>query len=325
MKWNLFLLVDVKYGGFVTYARCLLHALHAVGEEANLFRIGKKFENKPRLLHDVPYQNVTLDFALDQARSKKARTLIVCAYTKQYPVETAALLEAGAAIVVHDPTEMTGDMSALLLKHRSPVVCIRQINFDEWGKLGFNVHMQLHPYKRTVTTPVKKTKHAVSISRVDFDKHTYTIAEANTLLSVDKRIDIYGAVNRMFAFHKLDTPWPLWEREYRGAFAAGKGSDIAADYKFVVDMSLIKGDGGGTLYTCLEAWDAGSVLVLDSRWFTPTGDMQPGVNCVGVEGAAELVKAVTRKPDLKLVEAGFERLKMHSYERTVAQLAGLWG
>ena len=62
-----------------------------------------------------------------------------------------------------------------------------------------------------------------------------------------------------------------------------------------VDLSVIKGDGGGTQYSFMEAADAGAVNVIHRNWLTGHSDDEmvpfprPGANCFAVGTAQELV------------------------------------
>ena len=41
---------------------------------------------------------------------------------------------------------------------------------------------------------------------------------------------------------------------------------ILKDAKYMIDMSIIKGDGGGTQYTFLEAIHHNCILILHNEW-----------------------------------------------------------
>ena len=57
---------------------------------------------------------------------------------------------------------------------------------------------------------------------------------------------------------------------YHGTFAKDwkKVTDIVNPYSYVVDLSIIKGDGGHTQYTFLEAIYLGKVLILHHSWIS---------------------------------------------------------
>ena len=72
-------------------------------------------------------------------------------------------------------------------------------------------------------------------------------------------------------FHKLkDLDFhEYWKGKYDKTFPMTyKDKDILTDCKFVVDMSIIKDDGGGTQYTFLEAIYNDCILILHNDWIT---------------------------------------------------------
>ncbi len=60
----------------------------------------------------------------------------------------------------------------------------------------------------------------------------------------------------------------------------------------MVDMSIIKGDGGGTQYTFLEAIYQDCVLVLHEEWVNKGSLFVSGVNCIVVSNEEELAKVM---------------------------------
>lgn len=313
---NLAYLTNVKLGGFATFTTHLLLGLRANGVKARLFKPAKKLERKLRpFFGGVGYQNVPLDFL----RSEAKKTLIVCAYAKAFPEALEALLEGGASIVIHDPTELKGGLEELVLRFQPKVIAIREVNALAFKQRGFErVRLLPHPYMpRGGDLAISRPKRAVSFSRVDFDKHTDIVVRASEV----EPIDIYGAVNPMYAFHKLNAACPDWRSHYRGSFEPGLHAAVAlaSEYAWAVDMSVIAGDGGGTQYTFLEAWDAGCGLVLNNGWLKPEGVLVNGENCIGVSSSDELVEAVRRDPPERLLLAGKKLLEKHDARRVALE------
>jgi hypothetical protein len=60
----------------------------------------------------------------------------------------------------------------------------------------------------------------------------------------------------------------------------------------MIDMSIIKGDGGGTQYTFLEAIYHDCILVLHNDWINKGELFTSGVNCIGVSTAEELAEFI---------------------------------
>ena len=93
-----------------------------------------------------------------------------------------------------------------------------------------------------------------------------------------KQVDIYGAVNDLYVYHKLRHT--NFKKYYKGKFEKtfDAVNDLLKDCKFVVDMSAIKKDGGGSQYTFLEAIYMDCALILNKEGVkTP---FKHGVNCL---------------------------------------------
>lgn len=323
---NLFLLADVQYGGFITYTYHLKRSLELAGYEVPLFKVGKRTETQMRQMsHGLRYQNVSQDAALYQCA--KYPTVITAAYADKKPELLSAMLSKGARLVLHDPTEMHDSILQTVRKTKVPVITIRKNSpkvFEEIYNLYPPAVFVPHPYVPTFIArgakEHKKTVRAVTLSRLDFDKHTDIIVEANTMLPADKKIQIWGAPNGMYVFHKIAKRWPKWDKDYKGAFPK---TDIAAlnivnDAHYMVDMSLIKNDGGGTQYTTLEAWNMCAVPIIQRGWLQPGGEMQHGVNCWAVEDAHQLAAVVQKTtPKPSLIKACQEQMWKHSWEKIV--------
>jgi len=294
MKVALFYLPSVKYGGWPTYTAHLYHGLVDAGHEVALFKIGNKTETRTRNWgRGIQYQNVSLVNAVEIAYAVPS---IITATTKDFAIETEALVEAGAKVIIHDPTELKGDIPAIL-KNAKDVVTIRPINNETLQGMGINSRYLPHPYKRNPSSRSKRLKWAGAFSRIDWDKGTHHIIEANDKLPPEKQIKIHGACNTMYAYHKLPEGW---EKHYAGAFPADNlwaGSLIASRYQWAVDMSSISGDGGGTQYTFLEAADAGTALVLNKKWVTGRGDDELEGQAVFVE-PEDLAEAIKEPPTI---------------------------
>lgn len=325
MTVNLFYIVShPPYGGFVTYTNHLHRMLAQLGHDVNLYMVKKRFEEKHRDLHGTPYQNVDVDFAIHSCR--KFPTLIVCMYWKTAPEVIEAMLKNGARLVIHDPTELVPELIESVLRNKTKVIAIRKKNLQNYIELGMDATYVPHPYVEFETKGGKKTKNACATSRLDFDKHTEVIAEANEMLTTKTAVQIYGKENRLFTWHKVKNKFPEWERYYNGAYPkeAYAGVKVALPYRYLVDMSLIRGDGGGTQYTFFEAWNAGCELVLDERWILPGDELEPGKNCHVVNGAEQLVKVLKGKPNNRVVEGGRELMREHGTKAVGEQLKGLF-
>jgi hypothetical protein len=274
-------LAKPKYGGWATYTCHLYKGLQAAGYEPILVKQGNRTEKMLREYgRKIRYQNVSSNDLINLC--KQYPTLIV-AVDKHHHNTAQQLIETGAAITIHDPTELKEPISNIV-KDAATVV-IRQSMLTH---LPHATYIQ-HPYQTRAMKPNTQRKPAVALSRIDFDKHTDIIIKANTQLQ--NPIDIYGFMNTVYAHFKLNDIAPNWKDNYYGTFTADDlwaAAHIATNYERVVDMSIIKKDGGGTQYTFLEAANANTHLILHTEW-QPTGLLQHYAHtCTTPEQLAEL-------------------------------------
>jgi len=202
--------------------------------------------------------------------------ILIAAADKDHAAQAAELVKCGASIVVHDPAE----------KHLADIppertIVIRRSMKTRLPKATFIPH----PYRRC--NPVRERNLGViAHSRVDFDKYTHLILEANDL---GAGVRIFGAPNPMYVHFKIHPRWPDFAAEpFPRDEDAGAVLCAAADA--VVDMSAIKNDGGGSQYSFMEAWDARTPLVISGKWTAgyPDDEMQNGVNCLVARDGKEI-------------------------------------
>lgn len=275
---NLVYLAEPVRGGWPTYTAHLAHGLMAAGHHVQLWKMKKHTEDRDRPFgRGLRYRNASKEFLTELARQE--RTHIAAAEAKAAPV-VAELLNAGATITIHDPTELKNGMVPALAKSKAPVVVIRAsvASYLRHDAPTLPVRFVRHPYFRMVGPRYSgERSHAVAFSRLDWDKGTHYIVHANLVLDKEHAVQMYGHENRMYTHHKLEEIDPDWRRNYNGMWPVDdlwSGVQIAERARVAVDMSSIKGDGGGTQYTFLEAIDAGCVLMLNQAWLT----MDPAAN-----------------------------------------------
>lgn len=291
---------DVKYGGFISFTDHLARGLgnRCVVRLSSVASSARACGSMPaRFFPPEKLPRGCVVTALDW----KARGEQFC---------MAAALGAVSAVVFHDPNDGGHEVIRTASSLGVNIILIRKSQLRRAEQITGGRHaMIVHPYTREFTdeATVERSarKLAASVSRVDFDKHTEIIVNA------DCGIDIFGSVNRMYAHHKLPE-W--WERSYRGIHNGGARTLLS--YRYSVDMSLIKGDGGGTQYTTLEAWDSGAIPVLHRDWIMPGDEMVEGENCLCVgcpSELKELLGAAERGEidEAKLVARGRECLRDH--------------
>lgn len=282
MKVHLFYLSPNTTGGWVTFTAHLIDALEAAGVEVELRKIGNRTEPKRRNFgYGREYRNTSESDTYDLCINE---TVLIVAAAKKFKAQTDQMMDLGARIVVHDPTELKNLPPVEFMQER--VVVIRKNALRYLPDATFI----RHPYTRQVEqAPTVKETLCVSTSRIDFDKNTTMLLDANRLLSADRQIDIRGFENRLYTKFKVIPDYPEWVQSV-AAYPREKDAaiDILRDALWMADMSVIKGDGGGTQYTFLEAWDAGAVPILHHEWIMPDDDMVPTQNCLVVTSGSDL-------------------------------------
>ena len=282
---NLFFLNPVSYGGHVTFTVHLMRGLRANGVECRLFKIGNNTEKKERSFgYGEFYRNIDF-FDIDDLEG----TNLITAPSKRFAEDIDLMLMDGAQIVIHDPAEFKHGWDWESVE--SPLV-IRKSMLQYFKDARFCRHPYDRLHKSLSTEPTHEWR-GVSTSRIDFDKHTELILDANRL---GADIRIFGFENRIYTRFNILPHYPEWvqsiakypkELRYATENLCGKAT-------FMVDMSVIKGDGGGTQYSFLEAIDTGCVLILHDEWITPDGVMQPGRNCLTASTGQGIVDAMSQ-------------------------------
>lgn len=309
---NLVYASDNKTGGWVTFTYHLTRALDAVGEPWTLWKINPTGRRGAQDFgYNLPFYNASVDELLTEG----VTTLIVAA-AKQYADPVRTLLAGGETkLVLHDPTELKAGLAGAQVTE--PWVIRRAVAAQVPSTFI------RHPYARSERPErLPKRQGAVSTSRIDFDKHTEIILAANRL---GAKVRIYGFENRLYTKFKIMPQFPEWKQSLCAYPRTPEAAfNLLLGAKFMVDMSEIKGDGGGTQYTFLEAWDAGAVPVINQKWVRPKDDMVPGTNCFSVENEHELQHVVRRIGNVdEVVDAGYEQLKKHS-PKTIGRQVMKW-
>jgi len=279
MKKNLVYMAKPTYGGWVTFTAHL-----SLKYECNLFKIGKRSEpNKRDYGYGVGYQNLRIDELIEKPN------LVITAIDKHY-WKYLHLFPKGTTLVIHDPTELKvskkeeNPLIKYITQNHFKIVTIRETVRD-FIKEKYNVDCDFikHPFYEYPKTKERSDYHSLAISRIDFDKHTDLILKANKLINDEaKKIQIFGAENRLYVHHKLKELdfETYWKGKYPKTLPlAYNGKDLLNSCKFVVDMSIIKGDGGGTQYTFLEAIYHGCALILHKEWVEKGSTFKKDCNC----------------------------------------------
>ena len=291
---NLLYLAKPIYGGWVTFTAHLSKKY-----EWPIYKITKKTEKNMRDYgYECQYHNICL------AKVLSLDNILITAVDKHY-WEYLHLFPKDTEIVIHDPTECKSSKSENpLIQGQNPVlpnmkvITIRE-SVQEYLLKTFQIDSTYlrHPFYNYSKSEKKGLGYnAVCISRIDFDKNTDIILKANQLIE-DKKNQIYlfGAENRIYVHHKLKdlNVQEFWKGKFpKNLEPTYEEKSILKDAKYMVDMSIIKGDGGGTQYTFLEAIYQDCVLVLHEDWINKGSLFVSGVNCIGVSDEEELAKVM---------------------------------
>ena len=281
MGYNLAFLAKPTFGGWVTMTAHLSlkynYPLFKISNSNRTEKIQRKFG------YDVKYQNVSIDdliglgniliVALDKHFYK---------YLDKFPNDTT--------IVMHDPNDFKSVPVQQFL-NRVKVITIRKaVQRNLLENHNIQSEFKYHPFyeydKKTYKNNVSDK--CISINRIDFDKNTHDILRANPLIKDESnKIWIYGKENRLYVQFTLKGKMGLYDdfvKYWRGRFAktlpiSFLEKDILNNCKYVVDLSVIKGDGGGTQYTFLEAIHQDCILILHKEWVEKGNLFKDKYNC----------------------------------------------
>lgn len=208
MAYNLFYLANPIYGGWISFTAHL-----ALKHKLNVFKIGNKTESKSRNFgYGVSYTNINIDDLKDYS------THVITAIDKHY-YNILHRFPDESFIIIHDPSEVTKADNAELIKHlhRFRIITIRKSVQDYLlTHLGLQSQFLLHPFYPYTFTKDAHPDRAVSISRIDFDKHIDIPLIANKHLPSEKAITLYGAANLQYVFFKLGGL--NFKKYYKGKF-----------------------------------------------------------------------------------------------------------
>ncbi len=303
------------YGGWVS---CTAHLSKSTNSP--IFKIARRSEQRQRDFgYQCTYQNKNIeDFSSYLTTlNSDITSLLLIAVDHHFYEKIASLIEKcqhliKIKIIIHDPTELAGKKSLPLLQllrqnSEIEIITIRpRVQQHLSDQYSLNSTLKHHPFYRFPLIANKKVaKKAnqyckiVAMARIDHDKHTDIIVEANSQLPLDQKITIYGAVNGFYAYKKLyhfdsmKTKDP--DSMYQGTYKKDWNTiqEIVSSYDYIIDLSIIKNDGGHTQYTFLEAIYLSKVLILHRRWVTGKDSIWvEGVNCLAVDSVSELCRLV---------------------------------
>jgi hypothetical protein len=220
-------------------------------------------------------------------------------------------------LVIHDHRDISENVVPYL-RDKWKLITMRR-TVQEYLKTRYKLDSLLlyhpfYPYRTTSSKTRKLKKGAVSISRISFEKNTDIIIKANNLLKQENQVKLYGCPSRMYVHLFLGGFDGEFKNNYNGIFDKSFStlSRILAGVKFVVDLSVLKYDGGGTQYTFLEATHNDCALILHRKWIENVNpeycDFKEGYNCFAVENERELGDLIRKDPDAMTVVRNAKKL-----------------
>lgn len=283
---NLYYLAEPKTGGWVTYIIHLVKSLRSIGYNTTLVKIGKK-ESVKDFFDGIKIHSIPIEMA--HVINKKSIGIIVAMELKDEAMARGIDLINNGCDIIHHGMGQTPDDEFFSKLTRKPLnFCVRTSISEALKKRGIEAIHLPQPFLYSKLEKNHKTKDAVSLSRIDFVKKTEIICLANDKAPL---IDIYGSENGLYTNIVLDKKFPRWRLHHKGEFKPLTGGIIAKPYKFLVDLTQIKNDGGEMQYTFMEAIVAGCGLILNRRWQVEGGIFTPE-NCHFVENENELIGAI---------------------------------
>ena len=287
---SFFFISGYMYGGCVTFTAHLLHTLH----RKEVFRIAKRFERKKKNFgYGIRYQNVSLEY-LDTVQNIFI-TDMFNHFECLTKLKTRKRKGRGeVTIVIHDPGEIF-KFNEPYLKYWNIITIRKSMQQYLRDKYGIESKFLYHPY---YPYPVhlddqeeeNNKMQAVSMSRIDFNKNMEIILDANR--KARNQVKIYGWANSKYVSERLDKN--AFNQYYQGKYVKSfdATSEILRKAKFMVDLSFLPNDGGGTQYTFLDAIYHNCAIILNRQWIENVDpkyrDFREGENCYAVSNAEEL-------------------------------------
>jgi hypothetical protein len=329
-KTQFFYLHKYLYGGATTFTAHLIHKLGAFDNSRNIdhslatnisnanaiFRCAKISERKLREFgYGLHYQNVS-PYIL-----AKIKYPFVTIFKENYFYALVELNKRSKdrlkdiTLVIHDHRDIS-NRTVPYVKDWRLVTIRRTVQEYVQRTYGIDCTFLYHPFYPYPIMSKPKRKGAVSISRISFEKNTDIILKANKILDKFDAIKLYGCPSRVYVHSFLGGFQGDFNKYFYGTFEKSFStlSEILAEAKFVVDLSILKHDGGGTQYTFLEAIHNDCALILHRKWIEG-GDIKPeycdfkeGYNCFAVESEIELAELIGHDPDTTKIVANSKAL-----------------
>lgn len=257
-------------GGSTSYVVNLAKTFEVAGVAYRILRPAARTESKLRQMGEfgVYYQNMSWD----DLHRQDGVPLLASAPTDVDDAERVhtLVMEGEGKFVFHDPNEFGIYPHWKLDGALHNTICIREVGLEH-VKSGYFIP---HPYVRVaVNSDVTRNRMALSIARTSAVKNSHWILEANDRLPEQRRVVLYGEVNRMWWNFNVRKKWPDRPIPETAKFPRTYGTAVklCTQYHLMVDLTIFKNDGGGTQYSFLEAMDGGAVPVMTKDWCSYPG------------------------------------------------------
>lgn len=303
------------FGGATTFTAHLMYKIAKLRRNNIVLKVGRRSEEKLRNFgYGLQYRNIS-----DKLLTNTGHVIIVIFKDKFLPVLKVLNRnpERSSAIVmiIHDHRDISEKVIPYVKNYKLIAIrgMVQKYLKDKFGLDSTFMYHPFYPYPVVIKEPRRE---AVSISRISFEKNTDIIVKANKILGGNRSIRIYGCPSRIYIHCNLGGENGEFSKYYYGVFEKSFSTltNILSEAKFVVDLSVLKHDGGGTQYTFLEAIHNRCALILHRKWLENT-DLQPsfcdfkeGYNCFGVENAGELAELIKSDQDTSTVTENATKL-----------------
>ena len=287
MKYNLVYLSKSKFGGWTTFTSHLV-----LKYNFDLYQACSRTEKTKRKFgYNVFYKNIIIEELI------KKDNLMITAVDKHH-WELLKYFPDNTYIIIHDPNELKNrknmkvtENNNILINNLKRFKCITiRETVQKYLINNFNIQSihKIHPFFQYNKDIIKENNnfHALSISRIDYDKNIDIILKTNNLnKDENKNIYIFGFENRMYVhfYLKKYNFNNFWKGKYPKTFPLiYNNKSILNNTKFIIDLSIIKYDGGGTQYTFLDAIYNNCILILHKEWIEKSNIFQNKINCYAV-------------------------------------------
>lgn len=311
------------YGGGTTFTAHLLHQTGYSKKYNVILRVAKRTESKLREFgYGLHYQNISFDLI------NNIKYPFITLFKETHLNVLSRLNERkgrsdnndnSGILVIHDYRDISDNVIPHLINWKL-ITIRRTVQNHLKNRYDLPSLFLYHPFcpYPIITSNQSEKKGAVAISRISFEKNTDMIIRANKILQDQQHqpIKLFGCPSRMYVHLYLGGYNGDFSKYYYGMFDKSFSalSSILAQSKFVVDLTVLKHDGGGTQYTFLEAIHNGCALILHRKWLeneyvNPEHcDFKEGYNCLAVGNENELADIIKQDLDTSKIVANARKL-----------------